>query len=48
MGQIEQGSNEAITGNQLYMMSNQLAAYFGGGAGYENGKWLDPIFKVGQ
>ncbi|ETS13798.1 hypothetical protein Q649_00423 [Bartonella quintana JK 73] len=45
-GAIAQGSSEAITGNQLYMMSNQLAAYFGGGARYENGKWLDPIFRL--
>ncbi|BBL52874.1 variable outer membrane protein B [Bartonella quintana] len=47
-GAIEQGSSEAITGNQLYMMSNKLAAYFGGGAGYENGKWLDPTFMLHQ
>ncbi|AFR25874.1 Vomp family autotransporter [Bartonella quintana] len=47
-GAIEQGSSEAITGNQLYMMSNQLAAYFGGGARYENGQWLDPTFMLHQ
>ncbi|SQF94800.1 Vomp family autotransporter [Bartonella quintana] len=47
-GAIAQGSSEAITGNQLYMMSNQLAAYFGGGARYENGQWLDPTFMLHQ
>ncbi|KEC63050.1 hypothetical protein O91_00487, partial [Bartonella quintana JK 31] len=47
-GAIEQGSSEAITGNQLYMMSNKLAAYFGGGARYENGQWLDPTFMLHQ
>ncbi|ETS18318.1 hypothetical protein Q648_00002, partial [Bartonella quintana JK 12] len=33
---------------QLYMMSNKLAAYFGGGARYENGQWLDPTFMLHQ
>ncbi|WP_406604536.1 Vomp family autotransporter [Bartonella gliris] len=47
-GRIAQGSMDAITGNQLYLMSNQLAAYFGGGAKYENGKWINPEFKVMQ
>ncbi|WP_375632544.1 Vomp family autotransporter [Bartonella sp. AA74HLJMH] len=47
-GKIAQGSTDAITGNQLYSMNNQLANYFGGGAKYENGKWTDPTFKIVQ
>ncbi|MBB4076023.1 autotransporter adhesin [Bartonella fuyuanensis] len=47
-GEIAQGSTDAITGNQLYLMSNQLANYFGGGAKYENGKWTGPTFKIVQ
>ncbi|WP_142417216.1 hypothetical protein [Bartonella massiliensis] len=38
-GDISKGSIEAITGNQIYSLKNQFAAYFGGGAGYDkNGK----------
>ncbi len=47
-GEIADGSTDAITGNQLYFMSNKLASYFGGGAKYENGKWTDPTFKIVQ
>ncbi|WP_375648773.1 Vomp family autotransporter [Bartonella sp. MU70NMGDW] len=47
-GEIAKGSTDAITGNQLYSMNNQLANYFGGGAKYENGKWTDPTFKIVQ
>ncbi|MCZ2157681.1 Vomp family autotransporter [Bartonella sp. 220] len=47
-GNIAEGSTDAITGNQLYLMSTQLAAYFGGGAGYKDGKWTDPTFKIVQ
>ncbi|WP_375645693.1 Vomp family autotransporter [Bartonella sp. TT29SHDZB] len=47
-GRIAANSTDAITGNQLYLMSNQLAAYFGGGAGYNNGKWNAPNFKISQ
>ncbi|UNF37214.1 Vomp family autotransporter [Bartonella krasnovii] len=47
-GEIADGSTEAITGNQLYFMSNQLANYFGGGAKYENGKWTDPTFNISK
>ncbi|WP_375637167.1 MULTISPECIES: Vomp family autotransporter [unclassified Bartonella] len=47
-GEIAQGSTDAITGNQLYSMNNQLANYFGGGAKYENGKWTNPTFKIVQ
>ncbi|WP_074380997.1 Vomp family autotransporter [Bartonella doshiae] len=47
-GRITEGSTDAITGNQLYLMSNQLANYFGGGAKYENGQWTAPNFKISQ
>ncbi|OPB29117.1 Coiled stalk of trimeric autotransporter adhesin [Bartonella sp. WD12.1] len=45
-GKITANSTEAITGNQLYVLNKQLAAYFGGGAGYEDGKWTDPTFTI--
>ncbi|WP_019220757.1 Vomp family autotransporter [Bartonella senegalensis] len=47
-GEIIEGSTDAITGNQLYLMSNKLANYFGGGAGYKNGQWTDPTFKISK
>ncbi|WP_208432440.1 Vomp family autotransporter [Bartonella taylorii] len=47
-GEIAEGSTDAITGNQLYLMSNQLANYFGGGAKYENGQWIAPTFRIAQ
>ncbi|EJF83318.1 Vomp family autotransporter [Bartonella rattimassiliensis] len=47
-GEIAKNSTDAITGNQLYLMSNKLASYFGGGAKYENGKWTAPSFKIVQ
>ncbi len=47
-GDISEGSTDAITGNQLYLMSTQLANYFGGGAKYENGQWTAPNFVISQ
>ncbi|WP_409361439.1 Vomp family autotransporter [Bartonella heixiaziensis] len=47
-GDISANSTDAVNGSQLYLMSNQLAAYFGGGAGYNNGKWTAPNFKIAQ
>ncbi|WP_375679421.1 Vomp family autotransporter, partial [Bartonella sp. AP7XZML] len=47
-GDISANSTDAINGSQLYLMSNQLAAYFGGGAGYNNGEWTAPTFKIAQ
>ncbi|WP_455476567.1 Vomp family autotransporter [Bartonella sp. B17] len=47
-GDISEGSTDAITGNQLYSMSNVLAAYLGGGAGYKDGQWIAPEFNVVQ
>ncbi|WP_336278882.1 hypothetical protein, partial [Bartonella sp. CB175] len=45
-GDISQDSTEAITGGQLYSMSNTLAKYFGGGAQYKNEQWIAPSFMV--
>ncbi|UNE54515.1 Vomp family autotransporter [Bartonella machadoae] len=45
-GDIAEGSTEAVNGSQLYSMSNTLATYLGGGAGYANGEWHKPDFKV--
>ncbi|WP_404977418.1 Vomp family autotransporter [Bartonella sp. AP18SXNS] len=47
-GDISEDSTDAVNGSQLYLMSNQLAAYFGGGAGYNNGEWTAPTFKIAQ
>ncbi|WP_273757184.1 Vomp family autotransporter, partial [Bartonella sp. MM73XJBT] len=47
-GDISVDSTDAINGSQLYSVSNQLAAYFGGGAKYENGQWTAPQFKIVQ
>ncbi|WP_254492768.1 Vomp family autotransporter [Bartonella sp. B1099] len=47
-GDISANSTDAINGSQLYSISNQLAAYFGGGAKYENGKWTAPQFTIVQ
>ncbi|WP_273720146.1 Vomp family autotransporter [Bartonella sp. ML71XJBT] len=47
-GDISADSTDAINGSQLYSISNQLAAYFGGGAKYENGQWTAPQFKIVQ
>ncbi len=47
-GDISANSTDAVNGSQLYLMSNQLAAYFGGSAGYNDGKWTAPTFKIAQ
>ncbi len=47
-GDISANSTEAVNGSQLYLMSNQLAAYFGGDSGYVDGVWTAPTFKVVQ
>uniref|UniRef100_UPI0035D05CB9 hypothetical protein n=1 Tax=Bartonella sp. CM92QHHN TaxID=3243548 RepID=UPI0035D05CB9 len=39
-GEISATSTDAVTGSQLYSLNEQLATYFGGGAGYDKeGKW---------
>ncbi len=45
-GAISEGSNHAVTGNQLYLTNKKVSEYFGGGAGYEDGKWVDPTFTI--
>ncbi|WP_336293645.1 Vomp family autotransporter [Bartonella sp. CB169] len=47
-GNITEDSTDAINGSQLYSMGSKVAAYFGGGAGYDNGKWTAPNFKIAQ
>ncbi|WP_208439322.1 hypothetical protein, partial [Bartonella tribocorum] len=39
-------STEAINGSQLYETNDKVATYLGGGAGYKDGAWIDPSFKV--
>ncbi|WP_375612594.1 hypothetical protein, partial [Bartonella sp. AA9NXGY] len=46
-GDVSKDSTDAVTGGQLYSLNEQLATYFGGGAGYDKeGKWKAPSFKV--
>uniref|UniRef100_UPI00235F622D hypothetical protein n=1 Tax=Bartonella sp. MM73XJBT.G TaxID=3019097 RepID=UPI00235F622D len=45
-GALTETSTDAVNGSQLYSMNNTLASYFGGGAGYKEGKWSAPSFKV--
>ncbi len=46
-GSITATSTDAINGSQLYSMSNVVARYFSGDAGYgEDGSWNAPTFTV--
>ncbi|WP_375636750.1 hypothetical protein, partial [Bartonella sp. MR90HLJMH] len=46
-GLITATSTDAINGSQLYSMSNVVAGYFSGDAGYgEDGSWNAPTFTV--
>ncbi|WP_180753547.1 YadA-like family protein [Bartonella tribocorum] len=45
-GSITATSTDAINGSQFYAMSNEVASYFGGGAGYKDGNWSAPTFTV--
>ncbi|WP_455482183.1 Vomp family autotransporter [Bartonella sp. B35(2025)] len=47
-GRIALNSTDAITGNQLYRMGDQIAKYFGGGANYNGGQWTNPNFQIVQ
>ncbi|WP_273789899.1 Vomp family autotransporter, partial [Bartonella sp. ML70XJBT] len=47
-GDITAESTDAINGSQLYSVIHSLSAYFGGGAGYQNGQWKEPTFSVLQ
>ncbi|QEE08460.1 surface protein/Bartonella adhesin [Bartonella kosoyi] len=45
-GDINSSSSDAVAGSQLYSLGSNVAQSLGGGAGYENGKWIAPTFKV--
>ncbi len=46
-GTISKDSTDAITGKQLYSLSDNVAKSFGDGAGYDaEGNWKTPTFKV--
>ncbi|WP_455466256.1 Vomp family autotransporter [Bartonella sp. B39] len=45
-GNIAEISTDAVNGSQVYFLNQTLAAYFGGGAGYNDGKWTGPTFNV--
>ncbi len=45
-GSITATSTDAINGSQAYAMSNVIASYFSGGAGYKDGNWSAPTFTV--
>ncbi|GAA5097227.1 hypothetical protein GCM10023260_06920 [Bartonella acomydis] len=48
-GDITANSSDAVNGSQLYSLNEQLATYFGGGAGYDKqGNWQAPNFKIKQ
>ncbi|EJF74205.1 hypothetical protein MCO_01831 [Bartonella sp. DB5-6] len=47
-GALSAVSMEAVNGSQLYQLSQTLALYFGGGAGYKDGAWTAPTFQVSQ
>ncbi|WP_246787414.1 hypothetical protein, partial [Bartonella vinsonii] len=43
---FETNKNVTTVSNDLKTVAQHVAQYFGGGAGYTNGKWSDPNFKV--
>ncbi|MDD9332961.1 MAG: hypothetical protein PV354_04675, partial [Bartonella sp.] len=45
-GKIAADSTDAVNGSQLYSLGSEVAKYFGGGAGYKDGKWTAPTFKI--
>ncbi|WP_330168587.1 YadA-like family protein [Bartonella grahamii] len=45
-GKLTADSKDAVNGSQLFETNSKVATYFGGGAGYENGQWTAPTFKV--
>ncbi len=45
-GKVSEGSTDAVNGSQLYSMNKTVATYFGGGAGYAEGKWTAPSFTL--
>ncbi|WP_455477225.1 Vomp family autotransporter [Bartonella sp. B41] len=47
-GEISSRSTDAVNGKQLYTVISNVASYFGGGAKYDDGKWIAPTFEIGQ
>ncbi|WP_375607991.1 MULTISPECIES: Vomp family autotransporter, partial [unclassified Bartonella] len=45
-GAIKSGSTDAVTGNQLHALGDNVAKSLGGGAKYEEGQWTAPVFTV--
>ncbi len=45
-GDVFNGSDNAITGNQLFDTNKKLVAYMGGGADYNNTVWTAPKFII--
>ncbi|UTO28536.1 Vomp family autotransporter [Bartonella harrusi] len=45
-GTIAAGSTDAVNGSQLFETNKNVTTYLGGGAGYANGEWHKPDFKV--
>uniref|UniRef100_UPI0035CF7608 Vomp family autotransporter n=1 Tax=Bartonella sp. AC329YNZD TaxID=3243452 RepID=UPI0035CF7608 len=43
---IQSGSTDAVTGNQLHALGDNVAKSLGGSASYENGTWTAPTFTV--
>ncbi|MET3590463.1 autotransporter adhesin, partial [Bartonella silvatica] len=47
-GNVSDNSTDAVNGSQLYRFGSDVAKSLGGGAGYKNGAWTDPTFKIKQ
>lgn len=47
-GAVEQGSKDAVNGDQLNSAYDSMANSFGGGAKFENGTWTAPSYTVGS
>ncbi|WP_051018521.1 hypothetical protein [Bartonella queenslandensis] len=47
-GLLTAESTEAINGSQLHSVINVFSRYFSEDAGYKDGEWLAPNFKVAQ
>ncbi|AQX28368.1 MULTISPECIES: YadA-like family protein [unclassified Bartonella] len=45
-GTVSAQSTEAITGKQLFETNSMVASYFGGKAGYAEGKWTAPTYEI--
>ncbi|WP_375636757.1 hypothetical protein, partial [Bartonella sp. MR90HLJMH] len=45
-GKIAKDSHDAVNGDQLHSLGNNVATYFGGGAGYKDGTFTGPTYKL--